>query len=141
MGVNYMEEKLVYSSTNAMEIDYICSVLKENDIPFVKKTEGAGDYLNIATGNLLNYTIKISVSSEDYEKAHELIEAINNSNKDFQVNDLPDELKDISKEEEKEMDENAKKTKDFLKMFIVLFVFLPILIVVMVAIITSMLQS
>ena len=58
-----MEEKLVFSSTNTMEIDYICSVFKEHDIPFVKKTEGAGEYLNIMAGNLFNHTINILVSS------------------------------------------------------------------------------
>ena len=136
-----MEEKLVYSSTNAIETDYICSILKENDIPFVKKTDGVGDYLNIAAGNLLNYTINISVSNNDYAKAHELIENINNANSNFEIHDLPDELKDIFNNEEKEIYKKAQRTKNYLKMFIIFFVFLPILIVIMAAIITTILQS
>ena len=135
-----MEEKLVYSSTNTVEVDYICSILKENDIAFIRKTKGAGDYLTIAAGNLFNNTIKIFVSEKDYKKAIKLIDFINNANQKLQKIEFPDELKDLSMEEEKEMDERAKKTKRYLKLFIILFVFCPILIFIIIAIITSILQ-
>ena len=136
-----MEEKLVYSGTNTVEVDCICSVLKENDIVFIKKTEGVGDYLKIAAGNLFNYTIMIFVSEKDYEKANELIKSINDVSENLENLEIPDELKDVSKEEEKEIDKKAKKTKEYLKIFIVLFVFYPILFFVIFAIIASMLQS
>jgi len=132
-----MEEKLLYSSTNNMEVDYVCSLLKENDIAYTKKTEGAGDYLTITAGNLFNYTTKIFVSDEQYEKANQLINNIYSKNEDTQNMEIPDELKNISNEEENEMNEKAKKTKENLKLFIVLFVFCPILIAVIVAIISS----
>ena len=133
-----MEEKIVYSSTNNMEVDYICSILKENNIAFIKKTEGAGDYLTIAAGNLFNYTTMVLVDEKDYEKAKELLASINDSNLDSQVIDVPDELKNISEQEEKDMEEKAEKTKSHLKLFILLFVFCPILIAVIVAVISSM---
>ena len=133
-----MEEKIVYSSTNNMEVDYICSILKENNIAFIKKTEGAGDYLTIAAGNLFNYTTMVLVDEKDYEKAKELLASINDSNVDSQVIDVPDELKNISEQEEKDMEEKAEKTKSHLKLFILLFVFCPILIAVIVAVISSM---
>lgn len=132
-----MEEKLIFSSSNTIEIDYICSVLKENDIAFVRKTEGAGEYLNIMAGNLFNNTTSILVSNEDYKKAQELVKTITSSNEDIQVYDLPDELKDISKDEEKIMDEEAKMTKNYLKVFILLFIFIPILLFIIAAIIMN----
>ena len=133
-----MEEKLIYSSSNALEADYICSVLKENNVTFVKRTEGAGDYLKIATGNLFSNATKIFVSDEDYEKAKELIENINNANEDFQTVECPDELKDISNEEEKEMDKEVQKTKKHLRMFIGGFILIPILIFIVAIIISKL---
>lgn len=132
-----MEEKMVYSSTNSIEVDYICSVLKENGITFTKKTEGAGDYLTIAAGNLFNYTTRIFVSEKEYEKAKELIKYISSENENIQKMEIPDELKNISDEEENEMDKKAKNTRAYLKLFIVLFIFCPVLIAVIVAIITQ----
>lgn len=132
-----MEEKLLFSSTDNMEIDYICSVLKEHGITFTKKTEGAGDYLTIAAGNLFNYTTEIFVSNAQYEKAEELVNSIYSENEDQQNIEIPDELKNISTEEEKEIEEKAKKTKGYLKLFIILFVFCPILIAIVAMLITN----
>lgn len=132
-----MEEKMVYSSTNSIEVDYICSVLKENGITFTKKTEGAGDYLTIAAGNLFNYTTRIFVSEKEYEKAKELIKYISSENENIQKMEIPDELKNISVEEENEMDKKAKKTRKHLKLFIILFIFCPIVIAIVAAIITQ----
>lgn len=132
-----MEEKMVYSSTNSIEVDYICSVLKENGITFTKKTEGAGDYLTIAAGNLFNYTTRIFVSEKEYEKAKELIKYISSENENIQKMEIPDELKNISDEEENEMDKKAKKTRKHLKLFIILFIFCPIVIAIVAAIITQ----
>lgn len=136
-----MEEKLVYSNTNITEVDYICSILEENNIAFIKKTEGAGDYLNIAAGNLFNNTIEIFVNEKDYEKATELINYINSANESQQSKDFPDELKDISEEEEKEMYAKSKKTKVYLKLFIIFFIFCPALIAFIIAIVTNVLQK
>ncbi len=131
-----MEEKKVYSSNNAIEVDYICSVLKENNIPYVKKTDGAGDYLNIATGNLLNYTVNILVSQEDYEKADELIKTIQASNEAILEDDLPDELKNIP-EKEKNNDNKAKIVNSCLKFFVSLALILPVVIVIIAIIIMN----
>ena len=139
MKENKMEEKLIYSSTNKMEVDYICSILKEKNISFIKKTEGAGEYLAIATGNLFNNTIEIFVSERDYEKAKEIINSINCENQDSKIIGIPDELKDLSDEEEKEMNEKAEKTKGCLRLFILLFVFCPILAFIIAAIVLEIL--
>ena len=132
-----MKEKLVYSSTNTIEIDHICSILKENNIVFIKKAEGAGDYLNIVAGNLFNNTIRIFVDEQEYEKVTELINSINSINESQQSTEIPEELKGISEEEEKEMNEKAKKTKGYLKLCIIFFIFLPVIIAIIVAIITN----
>ena len=132
-----MEEKLIYASTNNLEVDYICSVLKENGIIFTKNTEGAGDYLKIATGNLFNYITKIYVSEKEFEKASELIKNISFEKENIQNFEIPDELKNISDEEENELDKKAKKTRKSLKLFIILFVFCPIVIAIVTAIITQ----
>jgi hypothetical protein len=132
-----MEEKLVYTGTNNIEVEHICSILKENDIVFTKKTEGAGDYLTIAAGNLFNCNTKIFVSEEQYEKANELIKFVSSNNAKMEI---PEELKDISAEEEKEMDEEAKKIKISLKLFIFLFVLCPSLFLI-IAVIIRMLQN
>jgi len=123
-----MEEKIVYSSTNTIEIDHVCSLLNENNIPFIKKTEGAGDYLNIVTGNLLNNYTEILVSADDYDKACELVKSISNGNINLKSQDLPDELKSISKDEEKELADEAEKTKNYLRFFLAFFILLPVLI-------------
>lgn len=136
-----MEEKLLYSSTDSVKADYICSVLKENNIPFVKKMEGAGEYLNITTGNLLNNSIEILVSEEDYNKADELLKNINETTDNTQTENLPKELKNITQEEEKETETQAQKTKDNLKLFIICFIFVPIAIAVIVGIINIILYG
>ena len=135
-----MEEKLVFSSMDTVEIDYICSVLKENNIPFVKKTQGAGDYFVIAAGNLFNNDIKIFVSEEDFERASELIQVVNNANEAIETEEMPEELKDISPEEEKEVEEIAEKTKSNFRIFILCFLAIPAIIFVIIAIINAILS-
>ena len=72
-----MEERLVFASRDISTADYICLVLKENDIPFTKEIEGAGEYFAIATGSTFNNEVRIFVNDEDYQKASELIAIIN----------------------------------------------------------------
>ena len=136
-----MNEKLVFISENTVTIDYICSVLKENNIPYVKKIEGAGEYLTIATGNLFNNPIKIFVSEKDFEKASELIKMINETSQEKETDEIPEELQDVSQEEEKEMEKEAEKTKRYLKLFIICFIFIPIAIAIILAIAIGILES
>lgn len=136
-----MEEKLVFSSTDMVTAEHICSVLKENDIPFTKKIEGAGDYLAIATGNTFNNETQVFVSEESYSKALDLINVINKTDETTSVEDMPEELKDISAEEEKEMEEMANRTKNHLKNFIKYFVFLPIILVISMLIIMDIIYK
>lgn len=110
-----MEERLVFSSRNILTADYICLVLKENDIPFTKEIEGVGEYFAIATGSTFNNEVRIFVNDEDYQKASELIAIINKENDSTTIVETPDEFKDIPPEEEKEMEEMAEETKGRLK--------------------------
>ena len=48
-------------------------MLRENEIPFICRQQGAGGYLKILTGGLL-VVDSIYVNERDYEKARELYE-------------------------------------------------------------------
>lgn len=123
-----MEERLVFSSTDNLTVNYICLVLKENDIPFTKTIEGAGEYFAIVAGNTFNNKVRIFVSDEDYQRASELITILNKTNEPILIVETPDELKDVPLEEEKEMEEMAGRTKGYFKNFIKYFMIYPVLI-------------
>lgn len=40
-----IEEKLIYSTTNEFDVEQICQILKNNEIPFIKKDSGSGQYM------------------------------------------------------------------------------------------------
>ena len=132
-----MKEKLVYSCTDGTKAEYVCSILKENDIPFVKRTAGAGEYLTIVAGTSFNSEINIFVDEKKYKKASELLETVDEDFSYPSEEDIPDELKDITSEEEEELEKDIKKNNKYLIYFIIFFVFLPILVVVISAIITD----
>ena len=135
-----MKEKLVFSSRDITEANYICLILKENDIPYNKEIEGAGEYFSVAAGNTFNNEIRIFVNDDDYLKASELITTLNKTNDPMTITEIPDELKDIPPEEEKEMEEMATKTKENFKKLIKYFMIYPALLCIVYAIIMSILQ-
>ena len=90
---NYKEVEL-YSGTNEYELSQIISILKENKIPFIKKQDGIGSYMNMYMGSSIQ-TKRILVSEENYEDAKELISYLMSE--------------DISKEEIKNNDDSSGK--------------------------------
>ena len=73
-----MNEIKLFSSTDDILISQVCEILKENDIPFIKKQEGSGAYVGVLFGSTMGIK-DIFVSEEDYEKAKELIEGFENN--------------------------------------------------------------
>jgi len=113
-------EKEIYKNTNEFLVLQICEILKENNIPFIRKDEGIGDYLNKVWGSNTG-TKRIYVDSKDYEKAKELLENFNESIVESDE-DIPEELK----ESEEETLENMKEINKFNRMKRILFVWLPL---------------
>ena len=46
-----MQEKEIFESTEESIVIQACEILKENEIPFVRKDEGSGSYLNKTWGS------------------------------------------------------------------------------------------
>ena len=65
-------EMELFSSVDHFQITQICEILKQNEIPYILKEAGSGAYLNISMGDSMQEK-KIYVSSEDFDKASELI--------------------------------------------------------------------
>ena len=136
-----MNEKLVFSSTDLLHTDHICSALKENNIAFYKKVQGTGEYFAITTGNTFNNEIRVFVNEDDYEKALELINEISPKDEATFETDIPDELKDISTEEEEEIENISKKSKGRSRKLILLLMLYPAIICILIVIIFNVLQN
>ena len=65
------EPMLVASISNTVLCEIYKDMLKENDIPFICRQNGAGGYIKILTGGFL-VTDNIYVRVENYSKAKEL---------------------------------------------------------------------
>ena len=65
-----MEEKLIYETNNEILLQQVCEMLKQNEIPFIRRDEGVGSYLNVALGSNAG-TKRIYINDKDYEKAME----------------------------------------------------------------------
>lgn len=86
-----MEEKKLFEDSDELLVKQIESILKENNITYVKKDEGAGSFMNITYGQSFGLAKAIYVSSEDFEKAQNAIEVFNEH--DLSEEDIPEELK------------------------------------------------
>ena len=103
-----MEEKALISSNNEYLLNQAKTILKENGITYIEKTEGAGDINRITRGRASNLTT-LYVSKEQLDFASSLIDEIiklNENDEDLSDN-IPDELKEI--EEDKGYEEKYKK--------------------------------
>ena len=128
-----MEEKVLFSNNDEFLISQVCTLLEENNIPYVRKDMGAGDYMNVALGQNTTYEKKILVNLEDYDKAKNLIEYFNNEN--VLEEDIPEELKDYVEED----DENTNLEKNYgLPMKIAMTVLILMFIGLIVTIIIKM---
>ena len=110
-----MEEKELISNVDEVLIDQICAALKEHNIAYMKKSDGAGSYLGLTYG-YSNEQKRIFVNSEDYDKAQEIIKSIYSEEGDTEnlENEIPEELREIENEEN-ENEENVKKYKTMAK--------------------------
>ena len=74
-------EKELFKSADDFLVSQICAILEDNNIPYIKRYDGAGSYLNISMGTSMNLK-RILVGEEDYEKAIELISVLNSFNEE-----------------------------------------------------------
>ena len=77
----------LFLSVDEYEVNQVCAILKDNDIPFIKKTDGSGAYMNIYMGKSIQEK-RIFVSESDYSKSLELISAfISNEEENNEIED------------------------------------------------------
>lgn len=122
----------IFSSSNEYEISQVCSILDDNNIPFIRKDYGSSSYMNIYFGQSIQEK-KIFVHEDYYDKALELISTIF-SNSTFAEEDIQ-EL-----EESKENDDSDKKYR-WIKYLLSFFVLGVPCIILIVAIIFSIFQN
>ena len=67
-------EKQLFSSSDEYTIEQVCAILENNNIPFIKRTDGSGSYINISMGQTVQDK-RIFVNEDDYNKALKLIES------------------------------------------------------------------
>lgn len=84
---NNIKEIQLYSSGDEIKISQITSVLKENNIPYIRKDDGSGSYMNIYMGTSIQEK-RIFVKEEDFIKASQLISSI--ISKDSICNNIED---------------------------------------------------
>ena len=109
-------EKQLFSSIDEYIIEQVEAILEKNNIPYVKKTDGSGSYINISMGQTVQDK-RIFVNKDDYDKSLKLIEPF------------------ITQEDNEELDPDMQKEINKyarIKMLMVLMVFsLPILVLVL----------
>lgn len=112
-------EKQLFTSIDEYIIEQVGAILEKNNIPFVKRTDGSGSYINISMGQTVQDK-RIFVNKDDYDKALELIEPF------------------INKEENEELDSDMQKEINkyaIIKKLMVLFILgLPILAILLIVI-------
>lgn len=77
-------EKQLFVSADKYIIEQVCEILDKNNIPFIKRTDGSGSYINISMGQSFQEK-RIFVKKDDYDIALELIEPfiIQNENEEL----------------------------------------------------------
>lgn len=96
-----IKEVLLYTSTDDFNIGMVENLLKNNNIPSIKRYRGAGSYTNIYMGlSSVSGGIDLYIDREDYKKALELLESTG-----IQTGEINNELDP----EDIEADNNFKK--------------------------------
>ena len=117
-----IEEIPLFSSIDECIIEQVCAILENNNIPFIKRTDGSGSYINISMGQTVQDK-RIFVNGDDYDKALKLIEPFTKQEEDEEVD--ADMQKEINK-------------YGIIKKLMVLFVFgLPLLAIILIIIAES----
>ena len=120
---NEFEEILLFSSLNDYQINEVCAILTENNIPFIRKDDGVGSYMNLYMGH--SYQEKsVYVSKRDYDKALELIAV-------FTTNDAEEEK--LEEEQENTNDRTSNTLTLISKIAIWTVLILPILLIILMA--------
>ncbi len=120
----------IFSSSNEYEINQVCSILSDNNIPFIRKDYGSGSYMNIYFGQSIQDK-KIFVNEDCYEEALELISTILSNSTEEDIQEL----------EESEDNYDSDKKYKWIKYLLGFFILgIPCIIIVMV-IIFSIFQS
>lgn len=135
------EEIELIATADEYETNQICILLEKNNIPYIRRDDGSGSYMNLYFGQSFQMK-RIFVRKEDYDKASELISAFS-----FKLSNTPDDnenIQEIEEETEPELDqeeieEKQEKNKYQLirKSFGILFVIIPIIIIIVVLMIQS----
>ena len=122
----------IFSSSNEFEINQVCAILGDNNIPFIRKDYGSCSYMNIYFGQSIQDK-KVFVNEDCYDKALELISTIF-SNTNF----AEENIQELEGTEEN--DDSDKKYK-WIKYLLGFFILGVPCIIVIIAIIFSMLQN
>lgn len=132
-----MEEKKLFEDSDEFLVTQIERILKENEIPYIRKDEGIGSYMNVTYGQSFGLGKSIYVSSENFEKAQNAIQIFNEQ--DFENEDIPEELKETQEELEEDLKSNQKYgiPKKIFKILIMLGFVSPLLCLI-IAIIVSL---
>lgn len=64
--------KCLITVANEVELGMITVILKENDVPFLSKDKGPGNYMRVYTGTSI-WGTDILVNEADFDKATDLI--------------------------------------------------------------------
>jgi len=92
----------VFSSSNEYEINQVCSILSDNNIPFIRNDYGSGSYMNLYMGQSFQDK-KVFVSEDCCDRALELISTI------FSNTEYEEDIEEL--EEVEEIDDSYKKYK------------------------------
>lgn len=112
-------EKQLFSSSDEYTIEQVCAILENNNIPFIKRTDGSGSYINISMGQTVQDK-RIFVNEDDYNKALKLIESFTKQ----------DDEEELDSDMQKEINKYAR-----IKKLMVLFILgLPILAIILIII-------
>ena len=132
-----MEEKKLFEDSDEFLVSQIERILKENEIPYIRKDEGIGSYMNVTYGQSFGLGKSIYVSSENFEKAQNAIQIFNEQ--DFENEEIPEELKQTQEDIDEELDSNKKYgiPKKIFKILIMLGFGAPLLCLI-IAIIVSL---
>lgn len=70
------EEIELFHTTDEYKLRQVCSILTENNIPFIRRDEGSGSYINLYMGNSIQ-TKRVFINKEDSENAKKLLSFLN----------------------------------------------------------------
>ena len=121
------EEIQLFSTTNEYEINQVCAILEENNIPYIRNDYGSGSYMNLYMGQSIQEKA-IFVHKNDYDKSLELISYF-----------IPDNvIEEIEPElvEETENDSSQNKYETIKHSLGFLILGMPVLIILILLIVT-----